>query len=297
MANSADITILNQVMPQKTKTSSSESEKPQMKVSAVELSKKLQTSMLRLKGEFTGTDGQGVDYEKLKLSQQFKEYEELTPQLQNVELDGLSENDKKAFFINLYNALTIHGLARQEKLPDSVLDIQQFWKKMSYNVAGHSYSLDDIEHGILRGNKPHPSSMNPQFKPGDHREKFVCTLDPRIHFALVCGAVSCPAINVYSATNIDKALDDATKNFCRHEVSMFTEVDEIWLSKIFQWYLDDFGKTDLDVIKWTIPYLELNIQQRAWTLLAKLQSYGTVDVKYNEYDWRLNRKGVTPLIL
>lgn len=293
MANSADITILNQVMPQKT----SSSEKPQTKVSAVELSKKLQTSMLRLKGEFTGTDGQGVDYEKLKLSQQFKEYEELTPQLQNVELDGLSENDKKAFFINLYNALTIHGLARQEILPDSVLNIQQFWKKTSYNVAGHNYSLDDIEHGILRGNKPHPSSMNPQFKPGDPREKFVCTLDPRIHFALVCGAVSCPAINVYSAANIDKALDDATKNFCRQEVSMFTEVDEIWLSKIFQWYLDDFGKTDLDVIKWTIPYLELSIQQRAWTLLAKLQSYGTVDVKYNEYDWRLNRKGVTPLIL
>lgn len=55
----------------------------------------------RLKGEFTGTDGQGVDYEKLKLSQQFKEYEELTPQLQNVELDGLSENDKKAFFISI----------------------------------------------------------------------------------------------------------------------------------------------------------------------------------------------------
>lgn len=293
MANSADITILNQVMPQKT----SISEKPQTKVSAVELSKKLQTSMLRLKGEFTGTDGQGVDYEKLKLSQQFKEYEELTPQLQNVELDGLSENDKKAFFINLYNALTIHGLARQETLPDSVLNIQQFWKKTSYNVAGHNYSLDDIEHGILRGNKPHPSSMNPQFKPGDPREKFVCTLDPRIHFALVCGAVSCPAINVYSAANIDKALDDATKNFCRQEVSMFTEVDEIWLSKIFQWYLDDFGKTDLDIIKWTIPYLELSIQQRAWTLLAKLQSYGTVDVKYNEYDWRLNRKGVTPLIL
>ena len=52
---------------------------------------------------------------------------------------------------DLYNALTIHGLARQEKLPDSVLDIQQFWKKMSYNVAGHNYSLDDIEHGILRG--------------------------------------------------------------------------------------------------------------------------------------------------
>ncbi|VDI22555.1 Hypothetical predicted protein [Mytilus galloprovincialis] len=184
-----------------------------------------------------------------------------------------------------------------KRLPDSVLNVQQFWKKTAYNVAGHTFSLDDIEHGILRGNKPHPSSMNPPFNPKDLRLKFVCTLDPRIHFALVCGAVSCPVINVYTAENLDRALEDATKNFCKQEVSMFTETDEIWLSKIFQWYMDDFGKTDLDVIKWTIPYLELNIQERAWTLLAKLQSYGTVDVKYNEYDWRLNRKGVNPLIL
>lgn len=184
-----------------------------------------------------------------------------------------------------------------DALPDSVLNVQQFWKKTCYNVAGHTFSLDDIEHGILRGNKPHPSSMSPPFNPKDLRLKFVCTLDPRIHFALVCGAVSCPVINVYTAENLDRALEDATKNFCKQEVSMFTETDEIWLSKIFQWYMDDFGKTDLDVIKWTIPYLELNIQERAWTLLAKLQSYGTVDVKYNEYDWRLNRKGVNPLIL
>lgn len=60
---------------------------------------------------------------------------------------------------------------------------------------------------------------------------------------------SCPVINVYTAENLDRALEDATKNFCKQEVSMFTETDEIWLSKIFQWYMDDFGKTDLDVIK------------------------------------------------
>lgn len=294
MASSPEPSILNQPMPQKPVANPGQAP---AKVSAVELSKKLQKCMLRLKGEYMGNEGQGVDYEKLRLSQQFKEYEELTSQLQNVNLTDLSENEKKAFFINLYNALTIHGLARMEALPDSVLNVQQFWKKTSYNVAGHTFSLDDIEHGILRGNKPHPSSMNPPFNPKDLRLKFVCTLDPRIHFALVCGAVSCPVINVYTAENLDRALEDATKNFCKQEVSMFTETDEIWLSKIFQWYMDDFGKTDLDVIKWTIPYLELNIQERAWTLLAKLQSYGTVDVKYNEYDWRLNRKGVNPLIL
>lgn len=296
MAESTDLVILNQQMPQKP----SGTEKIQTKETkgpALELSKKLQTSMLRMKGDFMDSSGRGVDYEILIKSQQFKEYEELASQLSQADISILSENEKKAFFINLYNALTIHGLAKLDKLPDSVLNVQQFWRKTSYNIGGHCYSLDDIEHGILRGNKPHPSSITPQFQASDPRLKFVCTLDPRIHFALVCGAVSCPAINVYTASNIDKALDDATKSFCKQEVSMFTETDEIWLSKIFQWYMDDFGKTDLDVIKWTIPYLEISIQERAWTLLAKLQSYGTVDVKYNEYDWRLNRPGVNPLIL
>ena len=54
---------------------------------------------------------------------------------------------------------------------------------------------------------------------------------------------------MYTAENIDSALDAATRNFCAQEVSMFTEVDEIWLSKIFQWYREDFGKNDMDVIK------------------------------------------------
>jgi len=61
---------------------------------------------------------------------------------------------------------------------------------------------------------------------------------------------SCPVINVYTAENIDTALDAATRSFCSQEVSMFTEVDQIWLSQIFQWYSVDFGNTDVDVIKY-----------------------------------------------
>lgn len=113
----------------------------------------------------------------------------------------------------------------------------------------------------------------------------------------MCGAVSCPAINVYTADNLDKALDSATRNFCKQEVSMFTEVDEIWMSKIFLWYRDDFGGNDVDVIEWIMPYLEKDIQDRAVVLLFKIKNVGKVDIKYNEYDWRLNKLGVTPIIL
>ncbi|KAJ8299605.1 hypothetical protein KUTeg_023665, partial [Tegillarca granosa] len=224
--------------------------------SALDLSKKLQKCMLKLKGKYM--DGQGVDYEKLRS--------------------------------NIYNALTIHGLAEQKELPSSILDIQQFWKTTAYNIGGHVFCCDDIEHGILRGNRGHPASRVPPFKEKDPRLKYICkSLDPRIHFALVCGAVSCPVINVYTAENIDTALDSATRNFCKQEVSMFTEVDEIWMSKIFDWYNEDFGRNDVEVIKWTIPFLEKKIQDRAWVLIFKIENLGRVQVKYNEYDWRLNR--------
>ncbi|XP_078331324.1 uncharacterized protein LOC111126605 [Crassostrea virginica] len=264
---------------------------------APDLAKKLQKTMLSIKGECIGED-RGIDYDKLKSSASYKEYKSETLFLQTVSLDELSENERKAFFINLYNALTIHGLAEQAALPSSVLDIQQFWKTTGYNVGGLVYSLDDIEHGILRGNKSHPASTKPQFSEGDPRLKYaVKKLDPRIHFALVCGAVSCPAINVYTADNLDKALDSATRNFCKQEVSMFTEVDEVWMSKIFLWYRDDFGGNAVDVIEWVMPYLEKDIQDRAVVLLFKIKNVGQVDIKYNEYDWRLNKLGVTPLIL
>ena len=74
-------------------------------------------------------------------------------------------------------------------LPRSVLDLAGFWNVTCYNIGGQIYSLDDLEHGLLRGNKPHPSTGMVCFQQGDQRLEFAITeLDPRIHFALVCGA-------------------------------------------------------------------------------------------------------------
>ena len=55
------------------------------------------------------------------------------------------------YHTDVYNALTIHGLAVADQLPTSVLDIAHFWQVTAYNIGGLVYSLDDIEHGVLRG--------------------------------------------------------------------------------------------------------------------------------------------------
>ena len=67
---------------------------------------------------------------------------------------------------------------------------------------------------------------------------------------------------MYTADNLDKALDSATRNFCKQEVSMFTEVDEVWMSKIFLWYRDDFGGNAVDVIELVlVSYQDLPLVQ------------------------------------
>ena len=54
---------------------------------------------------------------------------------------------------DVYNALTVHGLCRASPLPGSVLELDRFWAHTAYNIGGHEFSLDDIEHGILRGDE------------------------------------------------------------------------------------------------------------------------------------------------
>ena len=62
-----------------------------------------------------------------------------------------SESNLNSLSIDVYNALTIHGLASGDQLPASVLEVSHFWKRTCYDIGGHVLSLDDIEHGILRG--------------------------------------------------------------------------------------------------------------------------------------------------
>jgi hypothetical protein len=101
-----------------------------------------------------------------------------------------------------------------------------------YNIGGAEYVADDLENGILRGNRPAASSLGMllgfpglsrgPFGPGDARGRAVVAdpIDPRIHFALVCGAKSCPPIKLYSADNLDEGLGGAAEAFVASDVKV-----------------------------------------------------------------------------
>ncbi|XP_062506742.1 uncharacterized protein LOC134183265 [Corticium candelabrum] len=256
-------------------------------VFAGSLSRKLQKLMLRMKGEHMSEDGRSVDYRALRKSEVFKEYQEKTLLLRTVDIRSLQENDRLAFYINVYNALGLHGLAIQDKPLNSVLEVDSFWSSTCYNIGGHVFSLDDLEHGILRGNRPHPATGRVCFQLNDPRCQFsVHVVDPRIHFALVCGAKSCPPIQVYSPDNLDRGLQAAARSFCEQEIDIDLPSKMVTFSKIFQWYGSDFGDSPREILLTCLPYLSTDKQHAAKQVIDDPE----MTVNYKEYDWSLNEK-------
>lgn len=160
--------------------------------------------------------------------------------LRGVDPFGLDRREHRlAFWINVYNALARHGLAA---LPvrRTVWEVWNFFGRVSYRVGGFTFSLDDIEHGVLRGNRARRLPPWPAFRRGDRRGSLaIVPPDPRIHFALNCGARSCPPVAVYRADQIDRQLDLATRSFLTQEVA--PEGDRIVCSKLLEWYTADFA--------------------------------------------------------
>lgn len=234
----------------------------------------------------------GVNYPALRGSGIFQEFIKCAQELCSVDLDAMTEIDRRAFFINVYNALTIHAIANCKEDVASVLNIPLFWSSHAYQIGEHIYSLDDMEHGILRGNKAHPTTKKNAFRSRDSRIKFIVPLDPRIHFALVCGAKSCPALRVYDADNLERGLTMAAENFCRQEVQIVENGEQVILSKIFMWYGLDFGATPVKMLQKIAHYVtkvDPLLSNGLDTVCTKMLHSNRNFLKYKEYDWSLNK--------
>ena len=174
----------------------------------------------------------------------------------------------KAYWINAYNALTIDGILRVYPM-DSIRDHASavggynIWKDHRLRVGGDDVSLDDIEHQRLR-----PMG------------------DPRIHFALVCASRSCPHLpnRPFLAENLDAMLDEAAVRFFRRDDALVRRSDatgnrgDRWmLSKILQWYGEDFGSDEDAILRAIAPMTD------------PPPTSETRIGGYLPYDWSLNR--------
>jgi hypothetical protein len=176
-------------------------------VEPAQLGEQLRKAIKNLYAKFLNQNGSSVDYKGMSSSHEFAEYEKLARQLQRVDIAKLSPDGRLAFFINIYNALVIHGQVRRG-IPTSFMPRLRFFWCTSYIISGHIFTLDDIENGVLRSNRKGPAHLFRQFSAkNDPRLKFALPkCEPLIHFALVCGAKSCPPIKAYTKDKVHEEL-------------------------------------------------------------------------------------------
>jgi hypothetical protein len=253
---------------------------------AAELVPKLKDTMNIMRGAFFDRERGRVAYEDMKFSEIYKKYVQLSFSLQDFKLQSLaSVKEKTAFWINLYNVLVIHGVI-ELGIRDSVNEVRNFFRRIRYTIDGREFTPDDIEHGILRANRTPPYTPFRIFGKSDARLEYsIEDIDPRIHFALVCASSSCPPIDVYTDDSLDEELDLSARTFINGGgVILDREHDIISLSKIFDWYDKDFGSSDEEKIRFILPYI-YDADERDYLH----QHAGDIVIRYQKYDWRLNR--------
>jgi hypothetical protein len=209
-----------------------------------------------------------VDYQRLK-ADQYK-LDSYLAYLAKADVQTMSRQEKLAFWINAYNALTVKLILNHYPVK-SIRDIKDPWDRRIWRVAEKFMSLNEIEHNELR------SKLQ----------------EPRIHFAINCASISCPDLfnRAFSPANIETELESATQKFLRSSKHIKTESPKglfgrrriLWVSQIFKWFKGDFtdegrrGLTDF-----IMPYADED------TRVFIRQAGGKLKIRYLKYDWGLN---------
>ncbi len=176
--------------------------------------------------------------------------------------------EQKAYWINLYNALTVqlildnYPLESITKLGESLFSFGP-WDDDIAVVNGETLSLNDIEHTILR----------PIFT------------DPRIHYAVNCASFSCPNLSAhaFTASNIEQQLDKGARAYVNHTRGVKIQGDVLWVSSIYHWYIGDFGGDQQSLIKHFKKYANKGLHKELTSFEKK---GGSLE---HDYDWSLNQ--------
>jgi hypothetical protein len=215
-------------------------------------------------------DNQGrVDYQAWKVESRQK-LSDWLGEISQIDLKSCQERDVQvALWLNLYNALTIDRVLSVypiSSIRPTILGIPNwvgflaFFSRRFYQLGERSYSLNDIEHGILRR----------EFS------------DPRIHFALVCASIGCPLLRneAYLPESVQSQLENDAERFINNRDKVYYDPSSntLYCSQIFKWYRQDFLKVAESIPQYIQKYLS-NVE------LPK-----EIRLRYLSYDWSLNQE-------
>ena len=230
-----------------------------------------------------------VNYRNLKAQpQKLQAFVTALSDVERKDFDKWSDNEKIAFWLNAYNALTLKAIIDNYPIKssffksriypkNSIRQIAGVWDKITFKVMRHNLTLSHIEHKILR----------------------VKFNEPRIHIAMVCAALGCPPLRnePYTGDKLQEKLDDQIRRFLANSAKFKIERvnDRLYLSQIFKWFANDFikkygikknlgrhNKGESAVLNFIASYL--GKAQKDYVLTGKFK------IKYLKYDWSLNEQ-------
>lgn len=217
-----------------------------------------------------------VDYAAIATERErLKSYLSKLSEVEQSEFDSWDKNEQLAFLINAYNAWTVELILTAWPEIESIRDLGSIfsspWEKEFIPLFGEEVSLDHIEHGLIRGSDRYN--------------------DPRIHFAVNCASIGCPALRAqaFTADQLEDQLNEQTEFFLSDSSRNRLTGNSIELSSIFKWYREDFEKGWLgynSLEQFLLAYAEA--LQLNDTVIAKLTKEKQ-DIDFLKYDWKLNK--------
>jgi hypothetical protein len=195
-----------------------------------------------------------------------KALEAYLTRLQGIRVSALNREEQKAFWVNLYNALTVKVVLDHYPV-ESIRDIDISpgwfshgpWGAKLLRVEGEEVSLDDIEHRILR-----PIWM-----------------DNRIHYAVNCASIGCPNLqpDPFTGDTTEDLIEKGAREYVNHSRGVRLDGNTLILSSIYDWFQEDFGGSETNVIHHILKHADSGLAQ-------SLKNFrGTIRYEYN---WSLN---------
>jgi len=205
-------------------------------------------------------------------------HEEFLKELQGYSMEKLAQElqsdvQKRVYWINIYNAMVQLKL---EALPEGEFSKRKFFYKKDIEIAGETMSLQQIEQGVLRNKKAlflngsFPRLFNPSWVNSFQQAE----TDYRIHFALNCGAVSCPAIKFYEVEDYEIQMEQSASNFLNQTTTI--DGNSVEVSTILKWYKHDFGGNE--GLKKLLEKYDL------------IPASSIEEIQFASYDWTIKAK-------
>jgi len=185
---------------------------------------------------------------------------------------GFSRPQQMAFLINAYNAFTIELVLTEYPKLKSIKDLGSIisspWKKTFYRLLGEPRNLDWIEHEQLR------ARYN----------------DPRIHTAIVCASIGCPALKpeAYTAERLDRQLEDGMRRFLGDRTRNRAAAGKLEVSSIFKWFREDFEKGHQGFRKLADVFTRYAAQLSDEPAVQEQLKAQQLTPEFLDYDWSLN---------